>query len=117
MQQKIRKSDGFSPRRRNAMIEFSTSAAPIDAEQWIDPEVVASCGIDAAELARYRQPAAFASHNGGVPQPDPHAQPNFVFPAEWRERGELLLQLPDDDIAAMFSVPTPPVPRKQAVNE
>jgi len=28
------------------MIEFSASAEPIDAEQWIDPEVVAFCGID-----------------------------------------------------------------------
>jgi catechol 2,3-dioxygenase-like lactoylglutathione lyase family enzyme len=99
------------------MIEFSTSAEPIDADQWIDPEVVAFCGIDRDELARYRQPATFASQNGSVPQPDPHAKPNFVFPEEWRERGEMLLRLPDADITAMMSVPTPPVPKKRAINE
>jgi catechol 2,3-dioxygenase-like lactoylglutathione lyase family enzyme len=99
------------------MIEFSASSAPIDAEEWIDPEVVAFCGIDADELARYRQPPPFASRNGTVPQPDPHAQPNFVFPEEWRERGEMLMHLSDADMTAMLSVPTPPVPRKRAVNE
>jgi catechol 2,3-dioxygenase-like lactoylglutathione lyase family enzyme len=98
------------------MIEFSASAEPIDAAQWIDPEVVRFCGIDADELARYRQPPPFASQQGAVPQPDPHAQPNFVFPEEWRERGELLLQLSDADVTAMLSVPTPPVPPKRAVN-
>jgi hypothetical protein len=99
------------------MIEFSCSSEAIDAEQWIDPAVVAFCGIDADELARYRRPPAFASQHGAVAQPDPHAQPNFVFPEEWRERGELLLQLSDADMSAMLSVPTPPVPRKTAVNE
>ena len=99
------------------MIEFSASAEPIDAEQWIDPEVVRFCGIDAAELTRYRRPPEFATQHGAVAQPDPHAQPNFVFPEEWRERGAMLLQLSDADIAAMLSVPTPPVPKQRAVNE
>ena len=99
------------------MIEFATSAEPIDAEQWIDPEVVAFCGIEADELARYRQPAAFASQNGAVPQPDPHVRENFVFPEEMRERAEMLMRLSDDERNAMLSVPTPPVPRRHAVNE
>ena len=43
------------------MIEFATSAAPIDADQWIDPEVVDYCGIDASDLARYRRPPGFTS--------------------------------------------------------
>jgi catechol 2,3-dioxygenase-like lactoylglutathione lyase family enzyme len=99
------------------MIEFSASAEPIDAEQWIDPEVVAFCGIDGDELARYRRPAAFASQNGAVPQPDPCARENFVFPEEMREHAAMLMQLPDEQRNAMLSVPTPPVPRKHAVNE
>jgi len=93
------------------MLEFATSAEPIDAEEWIDPEVVDLCGIRPDELARYLRPPAFASREGAVPQPDPHAQPNFEFPAEWRERGEALFRMSDDEIAAMMSVPTPPVPK------
>src|SRR5262245_41715354 len=52
------------------MIEFSTSAAPIDADEWIDPEVVAYCGIEGSDLARYRRPPAFATRGGTVAQPD-----------------------------------------------
>ena len=96
------------------MIEFSHNAAPIDGDEWIDPEVVAFCGISEADLARYRRPPAFASQGGAVAQPDPHAKPNFVFPEEWRERGEALFAMSDDAIAAALSVPTPPVPKKLA---
>jgi catechol 2,3-dioxygenase-like lactoylglutathione lyase family enzyme len=95
------------------MLEFATSAAPIDADEWIDPEVVALCGISAEELARYRRPPEFASQGGRVPQPDPHAKPNFVFPEAERERGELLLRMSDADTAAALSVPTPPVPKRK----
>jgi catechol 2,3-dioxygenase-like lactoylglutathione lyase family enzyme len=99
------------------MIEFSASEEAIDADQWIDPEVVAFCGIDGDELARYRRPPTFASQNGAVSQPNPHARENFVFPEEMREKAEMLMQLSDEQRNAMMSVPTPPVPRKQAVNE
>lgn len=99
------------------MIEFSSSAEAIDADQWIDPEVVAYCGIDAAEVQRYRRPPAFASQGGTVAQPDPHAKPNFVFPDEWKDRGAAIFSMSDDDIAAALSVPTPPVPKtKLAAN-
>jgi catechol 2,3-dioxygenase-like lactoylglutathione lyase family enzyme len=93
------------------MLEFATSAAPIDAEEWIDPEVVRLCGIAPDELERYRRPEGFVSRGGAVPQPDPHAKPNFVFPPTWRERGEGLFQMSDAEIAAALSVPTPPVPK------
>ena len=98
------------------MIEFSTSRAPIDADEWIDPEVVAYCGIDASDLARYRRPPAFVSRGGTIPQPDPRAKPNFVFPEEWKERGEALFHMTDEEIAAALSVPTPPVPKKRVAN-
>jgi catechol 2,3-dioxygenase-like lactoylglutathione lyase family enzyme len=94
------------------MLEFATSAAPIDAEEWIDPEVVALCGIRGDELARYVRPPAFAASGGAVPQPDPQARPNFEYPADWRERGEALFGMTDDEIAAALSVPTPPVPKR-----
>lgn len=94
------------------MLEFATSAGPIDAEQWIDPEVVGLCGIRPDELERYLRPPVFASRGGAVPQPDPHARPNFEYPAEWRERGEGLFRMSDEEIAAAMSVPTPPVPNR-----
>jgi catechol 2,3-dioxygenase-like lactoylglutathione lyase family enzyme len=98
------------------MIEFSASAAPIDADEWIDPEVVVYCGITPSDLARYRRPPAFVSQGGRVPQPDPHAKPNFVFPEEWKERGEALFSMTDEDVTAALSVPTPPVPKQRVVN-
>jgi catechol 2,3-dioxygenase-like lactoylglutathione lyase family enzyme len=93
------------------MLEFATSTAAIDADEWIDPEVVEFCGIDAAELARYRRPPMFASQGGAVAQPDPHARPNFVFPEPMHAQGEAMLHMNDDEIAARFSEPTPPVPK------
>lgn len=98
------------------MIEFSTSASAIDADEWIDPQVADYCSIDAADLARYRRPPSFASKGGAVPQPDPHAKPSFVFPEEWKERGEALFHMSDEEIAMALSVPTPPVPKKLVVN-
>ena len=56
----------------------------------------------------------FASKGGSLPQPNPHAKPNVVFPAEWKDRGEALLHMTDAEIAAALSVPTPPVPKKLA---
>ena len=98
------------------MIEFATSAAPIDADEWIDPAVVEHCGIGASDLKRYRRPPTFTSRGGTVPQPDPRAKPNFVFPDEWKERGEALFHMTDAEIAMALSVPTPPVPKKLAAN-
>jgi len=91
-------------------LEFATSAVPIDATRWVDPEVMAFCGIDAADLARYRRPAGFTSRGGAVPQPDPGTKPNFVFPDEMREFGATLLAMSDAEIAAVLDHAEPPVP-------
>jgi catechol 2,3-dioxygenase-like lactoylglutathione lyase family enzyme len=88
------------------VLEFSTSASPIDPAQWIDPEVVARCGIDDATLARYRAPAAFASRGGTVAQPPATAAP---APLTAREMA-YLLGLSDADVTARLDFPTPPVP-------
>jgi hypothetical protein len=53
----------------NLSLELSYSMEPINNEQWIDPEVVALAGISADELARYKNPAAFADSGGTVGQP------------------------------------------------
>lgn len=91
-------------------LEFATSDAAIDAERWIDPEVVAFCGLTEADVARYRRPARFASQGGAVAQPAPNIRPTFVFPEELREMGEALLAASDAEIAAALDHPEPPVP-------
>ena len=53
----------------NLSLELSYSNEPINAEAWIDPEVVALAGISAEELARYKRPADFEDQQGEVPQP------------------------------------------------
>ena len=92
------------------VLEFATSAAAIDADEWLAPEVVALCGIDEAELARYRAPAAFADRGGAVPQPDPAARPGLHFPPEM----EAMRSMSDAEIAALLDFPTPPVPKRAA---
>ena len=53
----------------NLSLELSYSTAPINADAWIDPEVVALAGISVEEQARYKHPAPFADDQGGVAQP------------------------------------------------
>src|SRR5580692_444855 len=56
------------------MLEFSTSdGGSIDAEAWIDPEVVQLAGIMPSDLRRYRNPPAFEDRGGKVPQPPPNS--------------------------------------------
>lgn len=53
----------------NLSLELSCSEEPINAEAWIDPEVVALAGINAEELARYKRPSTYQDQAGKVPQP------------------------------------------------
>lgn len=53
----------------NLSLELSFSTEAIDAEAWIDPEVVELAGINAEELARYKHPADYADEGGRVKQP------------------------------------------------
>ena len=57
----------------NLSLELSYSQEPIDARAWIDPEVVALAGIDAEELARYKQSSDYQDQGGTVTQPGPDA--------------------------------------------
>lgn len=90
------------------VLEFATSATAIDGDQWLDPEVVSLCGIDATELARYRRPPDVPSRGGTVPQPDPAARPDLHFSA----RMAPLRTMSDAEISARFDFATPPVPRR-----
>lgn len=89
------------------MLEFSTSEGnAIDAEAWIDPEVVKLSGISPAELQRYKHPEPFASCNGAVPNPKVDlANPPMQFPPG-RER---IYSMSDAEIFERMSETTPPV--------
>ncbi|MCS6924761.1 MAG: VOC family protein [Candidatus Binatia bacterium] len=93
------------------MLEFSTSEGkPIDAEAWIDPEVVRLAGITAEELARYKQPPAFVSQGGAVPQPPPEQSKLMMeFPPE----RQAILRMTDEEILRKLSETTPPVQPKK----
>jgi catechol 2,3-dioxygenase-like lactoylglutathione lyase family enzyme len=93
-------------------LEIATSAAAIDADAWIDPEVVALAGIAPDELARYRRPAAYAGQGGTVAQP-PYdaAKPHMTYPAE---QYRMMLGLADDEFTRMTSQPDPPVKKAAA---
>jgi catechol 2,3-dioxygenase-like lactoylglutathione lyase family enzyme len=95
-------------------LELAAWTGGVEAERWVDPEVAAFCGIGAADLARYRRPADFASRGGTVAQPDPRERGGFVFPDEMREVGASLLAMSDAELAAALDHPEPPVPARPA---
>lgn len=91
----------------NLVLEVSTSAEAINAEAWIDPEVVALNGISAADLARYKNPAPFKDSGGKVAQPaaglgrPEYTQMDPAFGGAF--------ELPDDVVTRELSETTPPV--------
>lgn len=89
------------------MLEFSTSEGKaIDAEAWIDPEVVQLAGINEEELKRYKNPPAFTSQGGKVPQVDPEKSKLMMnFPPQNRA----VLKMTDEEVLARLSETTPPV--------
>ena len=89
------------------MLEFSTSEGKtIDAEAWIDPEVVKLAGIKQEELQRYKAPAPFESKGGKVPQPAPEQSKLMMeFPPENRA----VLTMTDEEVTARLSENIPPV--------
>ena len=94
------------------MLEFSTSEGnAIDAEAWIDPEVMALAGINAEEVERYKHPATFESKGGRVPQPKPDpSKPLMDHPPNDR-----IWTMSDEDVLRKMSETTPPVrPKSKA---
>jgi hypothetical protein len=89
-------------------LEVATSQVAIDGEHWIDPEVVALAGIDADELARYRNPSAYRRPESPLANPPiDWDKPNMVYP---RQVYEALMGMSDDEVAERLSVTAPPVP-------
>jgi len=91
----------------NLSLELSFSTEPINAEAWIDPEVVALAGIDAEELACYKRSSDFADQGGTVAQPGPDAPGPHMsnYPGGLYEK---ILATPDDVMLAT-SENQPPV--------
>ncbi len=89
-------------------LEISYSDDPLDAEAWIDPEVVALAGISTEELDRYKAPALFRSVAGQpVPQPpiDP-SKPHMAYPPAVYKA---IMTMSDEDFAARSDYSEPPV--------
>lgn len=91
----------------NLVLEVSTSASAIDAEAWIDPEVVARNGITPEELARYKNPPPFVALSTPVAQPAAGSgRPEYTQMDEGFGRA---FDLPDDFVTRELSESTPPV--------
>jgi catechol 2,3-dioxygenase-like lactoylglutathione lyase family enzyme len=80
-------------------LELSYSEEPINAQAWIDPEVVALAGISAEELKQFKKPADYKDDGGAVAQPSvdapgPHMTnyPEGVY--------DLVVNTPDDVVLA-----------------
>ncbi len=88
-------------------LEVSTSREAIDADSWIDPEVVRLAGISPAELARYRHPAAPKASTTPVPQPPLDSRgPRLAYADSLYAR---MVAMSDDDVLRTASETTPPV--------
>ncbi|MFI5318193.1 MAG: VOC family protein [Myxococcota bacterium] len=87
-------------------LEIATSERPIDGRAWIDPEVVALAGIDAAELARFRSPEPF-------PARAPHLEQPRLDRSKPYQRGmhgyERLVEMSDEKLSARMCETEPPV--------
>lgn len=89
-------------------LEVATGS-DIPAEQWIDPEVVDLCGIDAAELAALKQPADHACPTDPVPNPTEFRPDNER--AKHNPNGlARAYAMDDDEVWERFSETKPPVP-------
>ena len=92
----------------NLTLEVSTSEGrAIDAEAWIDPEVVALAGISEQELRRFKSPASFTRPAGPVSQPafDP-TKPHMAFPPAVYQA---IFGASDEQTLARMSEAEPPV--------
>jgi hypothetical protein len=90
----------------NLSLEFSYSLEPINAEAWIDPEVVELAGISADELARYKNPAPFQDQGGKVAQPDVKTAPGPHMTNYPEGVYEMVMSAPDE--AMLHSVTNEP---------
>ena len=92
----------------NLVLEVSTSEAAINAEAWIDPEVVEMNGISAEELKQFKNPAAYTNESGAPVEQPPagNGMPEYThMDAEFAAA----FDLPDEVVTREMSENTPPV--------
>jgi catechol 2,3-dioxygenase-like lactoylglutathione lyase family enzyme len=86
-------------------LEVTWAPEALDPQEWIDPEVVGLCDIDAEELAAMTNPAPYESPGGTVPQPPvDESLPRLVGMGS-------SMRLSDEDVWTKISFTDPPVPR------
>jgi len=91
----------------NLSLELSFSTDAIDAEAWIDPEVMALAGISSEELKRFKKPVAYQDQGGAVRQPGADAPGPHM--TNYPPGGyEAIIGMSDEDVLAM-SENEPPV--------
>lgn len=88
-------------------LEVAMSTVAVDAQAWIDPEVVAEAGIDATELERYKNPQPFVP--GAIPIAQPTMDPDKPHMAYPPEVYASILAMADTEIEGNISYPNPPV--------
>jgi len=94
----------------NLTLEIAANDQVMDAEMWIDPEVVKLAGINAEELATYKQPATFTTQGGKVSQPPVDLdKPQLGYPKDVLDK---LMNTPDADLNKVYSYAEPPVKKK-----
>ncbi len=79
-------------------LEIATSQGAVNQDEWIDPEVVELAGINAEELARYKDPDAYTGPSPvAQPEVDP-AMPRMAYPDEVYKA---MMSLPDEAVLEM----------------
>jgi len=88
-------------------LEIATGS-DIPADQWIDPEVQALCGITDDELERLKEPVDYESGDDWLSNP-PHdsGRPEMWFP---NGGAEIIYSMSDQTVWDRMSEPEPPVP-------
>lgn len=88
-------------------LEVACAVSDIDPARWIDPAMLAECGISDTEAATFKAPPPYAG-DSPVAQPayDP-AVPNLAYPEAALKQ---MLAAPDAAITAQGSYNEPPVP-------
>jgi catechol 2,3-dioxygenase-like lactoylglutathione lyase family enzyme len=87
-------------------LEVGYAVSEVDPKRWVDPRMLAECGISGEEAEAMLNPAPCAAE-APVAQPeyDP-AVPQMAYPAEVLKR---MLAVPDEAITAQGSYDAPPV--------
>lgn len=87
-------------------LEVSFAVSAVDPKRWVDPAMLAECGISGDEAAAMMGPAPCVAE-GPVAQPDyDPAVPQMAYPVDVLKR---MLAVPDAAITAQGSYDEPPV--------